>query len=72
MLRYEHWRDADIWLWHSADESSGLGLKACVLSDKLPGISEFSRILSISEVVIMVVDKGVNEAHHYDSVLEAS
>ena len=35
-------------------------------------IPKMSRILNISAVVAMGVDKGIHEAHHHDSILEAS
>ena len=51
VLRYDYWRDADIWLLHSAEEISDFG-PPCVLPDRLPGtggqagvIADIKRIL---------------------------
>ena len=35
-------------------------------------IPKFSRILNVSAVLTMSINKGVNEAHHHDPILEAS
>ena len=37
VLCYEHWRDADIWLWQRADEISDFGPREYVSSGKFTG-----------------------------------
>ena len=66
MLWYERLEGADIWLWAGRSDSHHAA------DSPFHAIPKISRILDASAVLMLNLNKGVNEAHYHDSILKAS
>ena len=81
MLWYELWEDADIRIWQPADEIADVRPLEYVSSGILTDCghetdSPFHAIPKVPRIIhfggVMGVDEGIDDTHHYDSILKAS